>query len=344
MRKKNLTDVELSAFCLELALLLHAGYPMAEGLHLLYEESGSPMLSKLCNRMDEGSSLAGALRESGAFPDYLCHMAETGERTGRAEAAFRSLSAYYENRRQLGKRIRSALLYPAVLLLLMLLVIVVLLAKVLPVFDEVFRQLGGSMTGLAGGMLCFGQMLDGALPILAVLMLMMVGVIAAVVASDSLRQFFLRSWQRRFGDRGIGESVAASRFAAALSMGLMSGLPLEEALRAAAVFHDENPVLRRRMEDCIARLERGGGLAEALRESHVLPAAYCRMLALGIRSGSGDTVMEEISRRMESDAADAIETLVSRVEPTMVLLTSLMVGVILLSVMLPLMNIMSAIG
>jgi len=344
MRKKILTAAELSTFSMELTLLIHAGYPMTEGLHLLYEESGSPVQAELCRRMDEGASLSGALRESGVFPDYLCHMAETGERTGRSEEAFRSLSAYYENRRQLGQRIRSALLYPAVLLLLMLLVIVVLLAKVLPVFDEVFRQLGGSMTGLAGGMLHFGQMLDGALPILAVLLLVIVGVMAAIAASASLREGFLRIGQRHFGDRGIGEKVAASRFAAALTMGLMSGLPLEEALRSAAAFHDANPVLRRRMDDCISRLEVGGGLAEALRESCVLPAAYCRMLALGIRSGSGDTVMQEISRRMESDAEDAIETLVSRVEPTMVLLTSLMVGAILLSVMLPLMNIMSAIG
>jgi type IV pilus assembly protein PilC len=76
----------------------------------------------------------------------------------------------------------------------------------------------------------------------------------------------------------------------------------------------------------------------------VLPAAACRLLALGQRSGTGDAVMEEVARRLTQESELAVEARVSRVEPTLVLVTSLLVGAILLSVMLPLMNIMAAIG
>ena len=75
-----------------------------------------------------------------------------------------------------------------------------------------------------------------------------------------------------------------------------------------------------------------------------MPAVACRMLALGQRSGAGDTAMEEVARRLDQESAEALERKVGQVEPALVLATSLLVGVILLSVMLPLLRIMTAIG
>jgi type IV pilus assembly protein PilC len=88
----------------------------------------------------------------------------------------------------------------------------------------------------------------------------------------------------------------------------------------------------------------GKGLAQALGETGVLPASACRLLSMGLRGGTGDTVMEEIARRLSDEADLALESRVARVEPALVLVTSLLVGIILLSVMLPLMHIMTAIG
>lgn len=344
MKAKRLSTEELSVLCMELSMLLHAAYPVAEGLHLLYEETKHPTLGQLCERLDEGDALSVALRSTAVFPEYLCHMVETGELTGRLEETFHALSLYYENRRQLSRSIRAALLYPSILLLLVGVVLVVLLAKVLPVFDEVFRQLGGSMTGLAGGLLQFGQAIDAAMPVL-LLALLVVFLLAAVVAlTQKLRTGLAAFWQRHFGDKGLGKKIFSSRFSSALSMGMMSGLPIEESLRIAAEMHRENPRLSQRLDDCLRRLEEGEGLAEALQAAEIMPPVYCRMLALGIRSGTGDEMISEISRRMEEDAQSGIDALVSRIEPSMVLITSLLVGMVLLSVMLPLMNIMSAIG
>ena len=85
-------------------------------------------------------------------------------------------------------------------------------------------------------------------------------------------------------------------------------------------------------------------LLRTLEAAELMPPSTCRMLTLGLRSGTGDSVMEDISRRMQEDANNALESMVARVEPALVLVTSVLVGVILLSVMLPLMNIMTAIG
>ena len=106
----------------------------------------------------------------------------------------------------------------------------------------------------------------------------------------------------------------------------------------------DTPPAAERCRLCARKLAEGGELAETLRESGMLPPAACRLLMLGMRSGNGDAVMEDIARRLSSEATQALERKVAQVEPTLVLVTSLLVGAILLSVMLPLMNIMTAIG
>ena len=162
--------------------------------------------------------------------------------------------------------------------------------------------------------------------------------------SEGFRQKLVSRWRWRFGDRGVSRKISDGRFAQALSMGMASGLPLEDALTQAADLLEDVPGAQARCRDCLDRLDRGDELSQAVRQSGVLPPAECRLLALGLRSGSGDRVMEDVARRLGQAGEDALEDRVSQVEPALVGVTSVLVGIILLSVMLPLMHIMSAIG
>jgi type IV pilus assembly protein PilC len=348
MREKHLTHGQISSLCMELSLLLHAGVGVGDGLSLLAQESSSredkALLEQLADQIDGGTPLADALRACGRFPDYVSGLIEVGERSGRTEEALRALSQYYETRARLDQRTRSALLYPAVMLMLMLVVIVVLLSRVLPVFHDVYASLGGQMTGVAGGLLVLGQALDAVMPVLCVVLALAVLFLAVFAAGGSFRERVLGLWRKFWGDRGLSRKLNAARFAQAMAMSLRSGLPLEQALELSGHLQQDVPASQARCQDCLARLEQGEDLATALRQSGVLPATACRLLALGQRSGTGDTVMEEVARRLTEESELAVEAKVSRVEPTLVLVTSLLVGAILLSVMLPLMNIMAAIG
>lgn len=348
MKQLPLSNDLLSTFCLELSLLLRAGVNTGDGLHLLAEEeqedTQKSLLRTLAEQVESGTPLAAALRETKRFPAYVVGLLEVGERSGRTEEALGALSRYYDQRRRLDRYVRSALLYPAMLMLLMLVVIVVLLAKVLPVFEEVYASLGGQLTGVAGGLLIMGRGLDAAMPVLCVLLALGMGLLAAFAGSARFRAGILARWNRVRGDRGLARSLSTARFAQALAMGLASGLPVEEALGLAASLQTEVPAATARYRDCRARLADGAGLAEALRQSGVFAPAHCRLLALGLRSGDGDTVMAELARRLSEDAQQALEDCVGRVEPTLVIVTSVLVGLILLSVMLPLMHIMAAIG
>lgn len=347
MKNRLLTDGELSSLCGELSLLLHAGVSAGDGLSLLAQEcqgNQRELLSAMAREADCGEPLSAVMRRAGRFPVYVTGLVEVGERTGRLEESLQSLSRYYEERDRLDRQVRASLLYPSVLLLVMLVVIVVLLVWVLPVFRDVYASLGGQLTGVAGGLLTLGQALDAAMPVLCAVLALTVAGLGAFAASGAFRVRVLAWWHRHRGDRGVSRQMGDARFAQALAMGLHSGLPLEESLELSAALLGDVPAAARRCRDCQSRLAQGTGLAEALRDSGVLPAAACRLLALGLRSGTGDTVMEEIARRLSRESQEALEAKVARVEPALVLVTSVLVGVILLSVMLPLMHIMTAIG
>lgn len=347
MKKETLLNEEISFFALELSLLLRTGISTGDALLLLSDEAGGSMkelLSSMASAADSGLPLSRIMEETGRFPSYVTGLTSVGEASGRLEESLAALARYYDARNRLDRQIRSALLYPALILFLMTVVIFVLLIRVLPVFQDVYASLGGTLTGVAGGLLRLGKALDAALPWLGILLASILAFWAAFRLSRSFRDRVLAVWKKRTGDKGIARLIHDARFAQSMAMCLSSGLPLEEALELSASLMADNPKAAARYRSCGEHLDQGASLSEALTASDALPPSACRLLALGIKSGNGDAVMEEISTRLSHRSEDALTVLLGRVEPTLVLTAAVLVGAILLSVMMPLLHIMNTIG
>lgn len=348
MKEIRLSNMAIADLCQQLALLLKAGVRLSDGLYLLSEEEKDSdirtMLSTAAGQIDEGIYLSEAFSQAGCFPVHAIGLLKVGEEVGRTEETLLALSRYYEDREKMNRQLRNALTYPAILLLMMLAVIVVLLSRVMPVFNDVYASLGGSLTGIAGWLLETGNFLNEIMPLLGILVVLIALGVTLFILIPELRSKVLQWWQRHFGDRGVSRKMNDARFAQALSMTYCSGLPFEECVSMAGELLKDCPAAVKRSEDCRARLDVGEELATALGESRMIPLSACRMLTLGMRAGTGDTTMEEISRRLSEEAQEALEHKVAMIEPALVLITSILVGAILLSVMLPLMNIMKAIG
>lgn len=342
-----LTDLETALFCRELALQLHAGISLSDGMMLLAQEAEKrtqKYFQQMAAGLDHGMTLAEVLEDSACLPEYVCAMVQIGQKTGKLEETLHSLGDFYEQRSCRKRQIKNALAYPSMVFVLMLVVVAVLLVTVLPVFNRVYNSLGSRMTGAAAGLLHLGRLLKKAMPVL----LTALGA-ALVIAAFYWKELGFRekvnNWfQVHFGDRGIGRKFNNARFAQALTMGLSSGLTLEESLELAENLLKPIPAAAERCRNCRSQIEAGKDLSEAMGLAQLLLPTESRLLAMGLRAGNGDRVMEEIARRLSQQAEDALEDTVSKIEPAMVLIASLLVGLILLSVMLPLMNIMSTIG
>lgn len=160
----KLTARELKNFCGQMGMLLHSGISTTEGLHILCDESKTDadreILETLIHSIEESGSLSQALKEAGCFPASMTAYVKTGEETGCLDEIMTSLSLHYEQEQEISQQIRSAVTYPLIMLGMMAVVILVLLVKVLPVFQQVFAQMGMEMNGVSRSLLNIGNMIS----------------------------------------------------------------------------------------------------------------------------------------------------------------------------------------
>lgn len=344
---KTLSNIELTTFCGQFALILRSGISSLEGLSIMLEDSpkgeGSELLSGMIRKMEETGSFYEAVSSAGVFPPYLCSMVEIGEQSGRLDDVMASLSEHYRREEELAQNIKSAVSYPLVMLGMMIVVIFVLVVKVLPVFNEVFQQLGTGLGGVSGTILSIGNSISR-----YALVFVLAAVILAVLClyftctSNGRRQIrvFARSF---FLTRGLMEKTACSRFASGMYLALSSGLDTEQSLEMVSRLVD-HPAVQDKIQKIQHLILEGTSFADAAASTGLFSGIYARMISIGARTGSMDDVMKQISRQYDEEIDTRMTDLVAKLEPTLVAVLSVIVGLILLSVMLPLMGIMSNIG
>ena len=338
--KKTLSPTRLSAFCYELSLVARAGLSLSEGLGLLAagekEQDVAAKLSQMADAMTMGSPLSAAMRDTELFPPYAAQMCAIGEQTGRQEQVLAALSVYYARRAAVSQTVRRAAVYPSLLLAVMLLVVILLVTQVMPIFADVFARLGGSMSAAAAAVLQFGVWLElHWVPVFGIAALL--GIAVAVCAAVPRVRSAAAAW---FFSRRLGKTIAAARFSAVMALAMAGGLSAEESLTMTkSVITDSK--MRRAIETCRELCESGKNFGEAIGQSGILRPMDAQMLAIGLRAGHGDTVMEEIARRNEEAVAEETDALLARIEPTIVIIMTVLAAVILLSTMLPLLSIMA---
>lgn len=348
MKRLRVPAQYLPIFCRELHQLVRTGIPLAEGLTMLREDETDPdtrsWLEALCRSTEEGLPLASALRETGAFPAYMTDMVSLAEETGRLEDVLLSLQRHYDRQLRMTADIRGAVAVPVTLFAVMVAVVILLVTQVLPVFDRVFAQLGVRMGAVATGMMNAGAVLAKAGTGIAVVLVAAAAAALVIALVPALREKFAAGFRRSFGGRGILGQMAAARFASSMSMAVASGLSMEESVALSAKLCGGAKEIDEKTERCRKEIEEGGSPADALAGSGLFSGRDCRLLKLAEQTGSLPDTLEDLAQRQEEESLRRIDRTVGAIEPAIVVITSALAGVILLSVMLPLMGLLSTIG
>lgn len=342
-----LSHMETASFCSQMALILKSGISSVEGISIMLEDAKELNEKKLLTQIYETMIKTGVLYESLAvtdvFPDYLLQMVRIGEQTGKLDEVMSSLADYYEKESNLAQTIKHAVTYPLVMVVMMLFVILILITQVMPVFYQVFRQLGSEMTGFSRLLLNTGEFLNSHFAAF-ICVLAVMAFLAVFLVKFSGGQKFARALLYRFAKaRELSDDISAYRFANGLALTLSSGMTEEECMRQALRLAETGP-FRRRLERCLSLISEGKELSQALSEQKIFTDIYARMTVIASRTGALDEAMHAIARQYESDIDERLGGLIAKVEPALVILLSLIVGAILLSVMLPLMGMMSSLS
>jgi type IV pilus assembly protein PilC len=346
-KSRFLSSNDISLFCSQVVLILRSAIPLQEGIGAIGEnmetEQGKELIHKIAGSLEQNSSLYTALTLTGVFPEYMVNMVNLGEKTGKLESVMEALSLYYARDDRLRRRVRSAILYPLILVLMMAAVISVMLIKVLPVFNDVFLDLGGDVSATSKAVIQVGTAV-GQYSLVAVLVLAILLLVLFVLSRTDSGSKSLSEFTGRFGPtRRLSDKIASARFASVLSMMLSSGYDTAEALELIPSIISNRNIMNKIIKSRKA-LESGDSLSKALGDVNLFPGIYSSMIHLGSKTGSLDTVMNKLADIYSEEVDDSINKAVSVIEPVLVAALSVVIGGILLSVMLPLMGIMSSIG
>ena len=327
--KKKLSNEELITFCGQMALILKSGISSLEGIYIMEDgdaqTEGKEILKEIREELEMCGMLYPAMEKTGVFPEYALHMTEIGEQTGRLDETMEALAAYYQREEETLEAVKSAVTYPVAMLGMLLMIVAVLFIKVMPVFEQVYVQLGQEMTGVARQLLNIGDWMRQSAIVLVIL--------AVVILKIQTIGFMKKiAWKR-----------ARTRFASGMAMALKSGLDMDESLSLSEKLTDYEP-LKMKIQQCQEQMKEGETFPKALKEAHIFDGMQERLMIIGYETGAVDEVMEQAADLYQKQLQDQIQKMIAVLEPTLVGILCVIVGIILLSVMLPLVGIMAGIG
>ena len=352
-KNKPMTSYEVSVFCRQMSLLLSAGIGPLESVDIMSRDTadayGKKVLDDIMETLLTGEKFHIALKMSEVFPEYVVNMVRIGEESGSIDVVMDSLADYYDREEDIKESIKSAVSYPMIMILLMLVVIIVLIVRVLPIFSQVFAQLGTGMNSFSQTLLNFGNALNRYSFVLVILLAVICGLFLYFTRTESGKKRFM-DLTKGFGPiRRIYDELATERFASGMVLTLSSGMDTFESLNLVRSLV-ENENMSEKITECqnyispVSDDAEGLSFPEAIEKAGIFNRFYSRMIAIGFRSGSMDTVMKQIAAKYAEKTQRRIYSFISVLEPTLVIILSLIVGLILMSVILPLMGIMSSIG
>lgn len=347
MSFKPLTYKELSAFCDEMSVILKSGISVLEGLDLIISDTdtkqGREILNIIKAELEKGSSFYNSLVKCNVFPNLMLNFINIGEVTGNLDNVMASLSNYYENEENIKGNIKTAIRYPLIMIIVMFAVILTLVIKVLPVFNQIFLQLGSEMNSFTKGIMNAGAVIAKYSGVFFGFIIVLLCVSLYFFKTENGKKQYKKFSAEFFLTKNLYRKIAASQIANAMSLTISGGLDTDESFDMIEKLI-EHPEYSEKIKLCKDLALNGEGLGSAIIKSNLFSGIYGKMIALSFKSGNSDEIMKKIALKYNDETQSYINEKISLIEPTLVAIFSIIVGVILLSVMLPLMGIMASIG
>ena len=340
----KLTMSEEYMFCNQMAMILESGFSLNQGVTMVYEEMDDKnikgVLQEVAKYLDEQVSFSEAIDLTKAFDDYMVNLVKVGETSGNLDDVMQSLSEYYARIDDITNKLKQALTYPIILIIMMVVVVGIIVFKVLPIFKDVLNGLGSDLSSYANSFMEFGQIFS--LICFAVLLVLVIVIIAGYLYQRVTHVNVLSNVvQKSFLTRKLSRALNKAQITYALSLFISSGYDLQEAMKFVPKLVDDKQ-LRANLEKCNEDLINGDSFVEVIKKYQIYQGMQLNMIQVGFKTGQVDIIMKQLSNSFQEEVSRAIDQFLNIIEPTIVTLLSLVVGIVLMSVMLPLISIMSS--
>jgi type IV pilus assembly protein PilC len=339
---------DLAVASRQLATMVTSGMSILRALHVLETQTESKLLkttvAQVRQDVEAGLLLSDAMeRHPKVFGPLYVAMVRAGEAGGVLEDCLLRTADQLEKDAALKRQVRAAMIYPSMVISFALIVLLALVAFLIPVFENVFKEFHGQLPALSQFMVDFSHVLTKQGYILLIFVIVVVGTFVYFKRSKWGRPhwdaFKLRI-PLKIGD--VVQKVALARWSRTFSSLTTAGVPVLQAIEITGKTAG-NAVVERSMADVITSVKAGGRISEPLEKSKVFPAMVSHMIGVGEETGALDSMLTKVAEFYEDEVSAAIKALTSIMEPAMIILVGGIVGVIVVSMYLPLFNVYNSI-
>jgi type IV pilus assembly protein PilC len=330
---------DLQIFTRQFSTLINAGIPVVEALGVLTQGSTQNdlrgMLIKAKTSIEGGKSLGDALAQHpGAFDNFFCNMVRAGEASGALDIILGRMSTYLEKTEKMKNQIKSAMMYPVMILAVASIVIVLILIYIIPKFQEMYKSSGGDLPWLTQQVVNLSEWLQKDW------WMVLGGVIGLYFGAKSyyetpagkiaVDEILMK--MPLFGDVFTKSGVA--RFSRTMSTLLSSGVPLLEAIEVGARTVG-NSVIENNLLKCRESVAIGKGFSGPLNKIAIFPKMVAQMIEIGEQTGSLDSMLGKIADFYEDEVDNAVKGMMTLIEPLLLVFIGGIIAVLVLAMYLP---------
>ena len=326
---------ELAFNCRQLSAMLSSGLTLVKSLDILCreqeKESAKVIWRDVYENVQKGESFSASLEmHEGAFPQFLTSMVSAGESSGSLDVIMKRMSDHYAKENKLHNVIKGAMVYPVILLVLTVVIVIGLFAFIMPTFLEMYEN-PEDMPPLTRALEAVSKFITKRWYVLIVVTLLLIFGIIYALKVPSLRLKIDRMLIKGPGFGPLIVKVYTGRFARTLSSLYSSGIPMVECLeRSSAILG--NSYIDQCFENVIDEVKQGETLSSAIQRTEIFDSMFCSIIYVGEESGALDDILEKTSDYYEEESESAIQRLVGMLEPALIIVLGVVIGLVVAGV------------
>lgn len=346
-RKKIKLD-DMVIFSRQLATMVDAGIPLVGALDILEEQSDNKTFAEVIGKVradvEAGASLSdGLAKHKKIFTPLFVNMVKAGESSGMLDEILDRLAEYMEKTNALNKKVKSALIYPAVVTVMAFGITLLLLLKVIPIFKTMFADFGAQLPTPTMVLLSISDFLRKYILLVTIIFIAVVVALARYFKTErgSLRMDRTMLNMPIFGI--LFKKVAISKFTRTLSTLIKSGVPILAAFEIVGKTSG-NKVVEIAIENVRKNVREGENIAEPLAKSGVFPPMVTRMVSVGEQTGQLEKMLSKIADFYDQQVDAAVSGLTSLIEPLIIAFLGIVIGGIVICMFLPIFKMTEVVG
>lgn len=347
-RRSRINFQDLIIFSRQLATMVDSGITLVQCLSILGEQleksTLQPIILEIQRDIESGSSFNDAVaKHPSAFSELYVNMVKAGETSGKLDVILDRVASYLEKAASLQRKIRSALVYPAVVISMSLIITIVLLVKVVPTFTNIFATLGGTLPVPTQILIAISDLLSKHLFVFLIVFFGIGFLLKKYIATSRGRYQYDRMLLKLPVVGELNKKIAVAKFSRTLATLTKSGVPILNALDIVGKTAG-NKVVEESVRNVCASIKEGESIAEPLSKTKVFPPMVVRMISVGEQTGQLEKMLNKIAEFYEEQVDVAVSGLTSMIEPLVIGFLGLVIGGIVVALFLPIFKITELLG